>query len=552
MKTSRTTRQYSRLHNSHPWLRSWLTQSHSSGRHISSARPLVCEPLERRYALDGMGWMDGADDVWEYRQTTVVYPDGSSADVIQVRAWNHVAHHATRPEPKLTSGFSGRYLVYDQYVLGEGEDFGDYTEADDCDHPLAGLGRGEGEASSDLGGRDFGGRDLHRTPLGDSIRGDLSPGSRNGNDPTRSNNIAGSNSQHQLDLAPSAHELLSIAAAQLALTLPASVATASTTHSNSVSSPAATTGPTVALGPTANPTQTTGIDIQLSNFLASMNARSNSSEATSGARQTASVRVNGGELGSFSSRDGATPALVIPKAEIAATASQAVSNARQTTAGHWQMDSHASDNLHEFSSLVGSHTRDRSPGSWHNSGQDNSGQTDGVLRKLQSVIDQLANRRQTDKADAPWNKNNGRPGDGYVESTASRVGGVNDGLLEFAPGAEKLPVVSVPLDQVSQVATHPYDRGQLIAALELNREFELAGQSMPLIRSVIDPAKLLEQANLAADEIHQDDSQIDALPEPTVDGTPAEATLWQRTLLPLGFLAIGGLLIRSRQKYRHP
>ncbi len=83
------------------------------------------------------------------------------------------------------------------------------------------------------------------------------------------------------------------------------------------------------------------------------------------------------------------------------------------------------------------------------------------------------------------------------------------------------------------------------------REFDLAGRQLGTIDQLADPEKMLTettaQALAAVDYWHEHTHSDTQIANDKVDG---KNSVLNRSLLPLSFLAITGLLISSRRRYK--
>ncbi len=176
---------------------------------------------------------------------------------------------------------------------------------------------------------------------------------------------------------------------------------------------------------------------------------------------------------------------------------------------------------------------------------------EGLQDQLRSVIDKIASERATEKLSAE-RKADSSSSDrlhGQFAGIDKRIMPVADGMLELAPATDRLtPIISEAGDAARLVNTLPHHT-QLFASLELNREFELAGPSVDSAQLSMDTALPIERVNLVAEVINDLADQPNGSSEADVDRMVGESSWWQQSLLPLSFLAISGLLIRSRNRY---
>ncbi|MCC6508733.1 MAG: hypothetical protein IT423_06480 [Pirellulaceae bacterium] len=199
-----------------------------------------------------------------------------------------------------------------------------------------------------------------------------------------------------------------------------------------------------------------------------------------------------------------------------------------------------------------------------------------LLSELRAVIDRLAGQRAAQRAQ---NLAIGHDAIGELEATmaldaiarAYRSGSQlpsdkasNTGLVELATPLERfVPSAAVQPDaaQDSSVANH---RRRLMDSIGLFREFDLGGETAGGLDisdelSNTRTADLVETAQHAARRSEravdawfaEPDSALSAADEVASQWLDSGNSVFNRLLLPLSFVAVGGMLFRSRRRYRH-
>ena len=94
-------------------LRRWLGKTMQVSQSPIDSRPLLCERLERRYALHGMGWLSESSERFEYTEVEYGEDADSGNRFAQVRSWQTAYETSVRP--------AARYR--DSYAVGEASAF---------------------------------------------------------------------------------------------------------------------------------------------------------------------------------------------------------------------------------------------------------------------------------------------------------------------------------------------------------------------------------------------------------------------------------------------
>ena len=151
---------------------------------------------------------------------------------------------------------------------------------------------------------------------------------------------------------------------------------------------------------------------------------------------------------------------------------------------------------------IGNSWQNDRPGTTADGSTKSKHDTDGLFSELRAVIEKLANDQAAGKAGPGSSaRTNGSLGSRATEElfSSNRQRMFDDGMLELAATNQPLSTV-VAAGHVAGPLAGEIHRSQLIASLELNREFDLAGQSEQSFKSVIDPATRVHDASLAAEE----------------------------------------------------
>ncbi len=523
-------RQPNRVRNKPSRYRRWFHQAMSHANSQPAPRRLNCEPLERRYALHGVSWFDGADcDVTHV--TTIVTEDGTTYRLAHVRSLGTNGQWA-RPEPKITDSPNASDVQDPSTDIdADGED----DSLASCDRPQPKGLMGEGEP-----------------PTFDPLDG------RGGSRP-------GPTGHAGIELEPShAPPRASSPATQTEASHPA----ANSTSGSSVNATPVDGGKslgTAERGPaknssaqsfaasTSNGLSSIGLP-GLTITLGSVNSLSVGNALGASAGSGASTPVASQTRSSVSASPSASPATTSLGNESITTSQHAANALRSSTASSASHSISASSE-HSATAIRSSHSHATLGDSWVRANSTEASEssalagrdTERLLERLQSVIDSLASDRPVDKADASHERTAHSKRHGFSDQLpiiADEASTHTDGMLELTAVGKLEATVGKEGSAVSKEAAY---RSQLLAALELSREFELAGQAVQSLQKVLDPTARVTAARSTADEVanwgHADSTSATSSP----GGDASQTPLWQRTLWPLGFLAIGGLLIRRRR-----
>ena len=505
-----------------------------SRSHFDSRR-LLCEQLERRYALHGMDWWGESSDRFEVSETPNFDDIDSGSSFAHIRTWE-VANRSFRPEPKLTE-----FKLSERFATGEGSVFEDRSDEKPCDHSFGMKGEGEYSPGSffDQGWRSGpSGSAKAASPndsANDSLKNDgFSKPPANIGEPAQPKPVIGEVARPQLTNSQNTGAGPTSPAKETPQPRPASVQSSTRTLDS---------------------TNVLGFVIRAIDFTSNSRGLGSDTNSTNSAIVARSIPNSSSASAAPSSaaRLETSPTLTSLKPEAATTSSQS------TAVGRANLSSSDSVRLNGMSkdserSLSLSNSWQRSlPGTASDSASTEKSESDGLLSELRSVIEKLANDRAEQKADLDSTRRQGqsldsRQVDEFFNSDRRQYA-FDDGMLELAATTERLSRSTAAVDRSNQVSNDMPHRSQLIASLELNREFDLAGQSMDSLKSVVDPTSRIHSARVAAEDRshgNEEFSSNNAATKPV----EAEASVWQRSILPLSFLAIGSLLVRSRKKYR--
>ena len=529
----------------------WLVSVVMPSRNPIWSRPLLCEPLERRYAMYGMGWFEDSFAGNNIHQSNSYYAYGDAEEAAQVWTFHSSGQTNARPEPKLTDNFGSNSasndLATDDLSTGDSSlDDSTSGNADDdlCEHHSSHLGPGEGESNgSSRPVLDHGSQPSTRPGLGDArpdgIKPDLTPF-----DPNKFE-TAKPEPKIEVPKVSSGPGDSNVVSSNNGLGKPASPPAGGATSTSS-----STIVP--------NSPIRTDVSIGLGSFFALFgNSGSNSLTPTAaGPESTLSSRPSAENSSPATQlRNDATPLMSGLRAD-AATASGSLSTVKDSTAASNATQPTSarlsSDNAIAHSNTQVEHNLNKSTMRADSTSPSESNASHGLLEQLRAVIDNLASERQTDRVNAADHR-----------ATKSIEDNVNSGLadanrqptlaeggfVELESSAEDL-ALNIPTANSAQYINEIHQhRGQLIAALELHREFDLAGQTVEASDIVV-PYGNVDHAQLAAADFGRWSEQITSQDDLAAVEGASSGSLWQQALLPLSFAAAGGLLLHSRKKYR--
>lgn len=497
------------------------------------SRRLLCEQLERRYALHGMDWWGESTERYEYAATVVV--EDTDSGFSQIRTLE-VTNRSARPEPKFLDGFG----------IGDDSDFETVSDESQCNHSHGMNPEGEDGPGS------FFDHGLMRGPIGSAkfpAALDTAKDSLKDDAFSKPQANIGEVFQPKLDLGK--------------FDPPTSIATSNTTTSTLPISAKDTTAP---LHPAAAQNSTRSSEstavlyvplraIDFTNYSRGVNLETNiaSSAGTASTAGVARSIPNSSPTSALASRADSSPALGGLKSEAATIASQVSPGGRtnlSTTDLSWANGIGEDDGR---SASPGNSWQRSLPGTASEYASTSENKAEGLLSELRSVIEKVANDRVAEKAATDANRRHHssldtRNVDEFFGSNR-RHQLFDDGMLELAATTERLSVRVDSAESTNHVLNDSQPRTQLIASLELNREFELAGQSVDSIKSLVDPTARNHDTILAAKDFGNWNDDFRSTADLSVKPVDVESSLWQRSILPLSFLAIGSLLARSRKKY---
>lgn len=545
MKTRHDHRvQNNRSSNARWTLLRWLSGAVTtlSGRY--DARRLLCEQLERRYALHGMGWFDGSFEHNESRDLRNEYDNGAIAG--SVRSYKFESTYSAESESAFAQSFS----------FGEATsnlDTNTSEEAEvDCDHR-----RGQGGMRAEAEGGSINWFRPQGPGASIGLHGPLSSNATKANanfDKPEDKLIDAGNASNAKPAGSNDSKPLQIGLGQVTSSSGGSVG-----FGNKGFDPPTTNGPFNASGGSSGvPASNTAV-AQIADRLGSAATATKSTlviaiDSLTSQNSNQHFNPEGKALlsaDSSANRSTATPLQNTVKAETNSPTAPTTTNLRATSnlvsANVTASDSAEGGWLIHSSTLSSTQRTSRNVDANSTSLSDN--QTDCLLEQLRSVIDKLASDRQTDRQDAD-SRLRGAIGNESIHdfaSAARRHSSTSDGMLELAAATDELIPTAITTYGV-EVQTGNQHRSQLLASLELNREFELAGQTVDTLHSVVDPSTRVDAGQQAALATLQW-VDGDAMASESPDSGVTEGFVWQNALLPLSFLAVGGLLIASRKRF---
>lgn len=514
-------RHHNRVYNSRSVLRRWLAGAIASTRSPLEPRRLGCERLERRYALDGMGWFDESFQASEYQETSHRYGQSESGQNAIVRSLDRPGQMPAATQSRFHQDAldedGAEVQVFDESLLND-------LAEDDCERPR-GM-RGEGEGPGDLPAR------LGQRPgMGLSSR-PLEASSAQPEPKLDSVQPVGNRTRGPLELNEPArpvqdHAIPGTAADASKPTLPSG--SSDIPHFVVVVTNQARTGLIDALG--------TGDNIRL--------PTTTQNEHSSFASGAAVDLSSGGAIKGLNSNQ--TGAAVVSNAALLRTNGDSSSESSKSFSLNTVQigDGSAHDRLAATTNLSTRTVTD-------SSSTVADTESAGLLKQLRSVIEKLASESQADKPETDsgnrLHSSRSSVQSGQFVSAHRKQIIVEDGMLELAAATDKLVSSSLIVGNGTSSNHAAQHRSQLLASLELHREFDLAGQATHAIENVVDPTQPLNYAQDAAKTVAQWSVQRSPSAGDSADQAQSSGSLWQRALLPLSFLAIGGILLKKKNR----
>lgn len=568
-----------RVRNEHSTLRRRLMQALSTARAHNQSRRLLCEQLERRYALHGMGWYDHSTD----HSMIQPYDDAYGGSLGAVTSTMHSPSNHSKAESvarwESTDDYdTDSYGMVDRAATEYSTDELQSLDGE-CDHQQSAGGRSTSglrpEAEGPAGG-------MFHSQLGSgsnpgAVReslGGLRPQTGSGfpqNSVSKPEpkiedsklNLPASGSNAPLGSKPSDLESIIVPVTvpkmttgdSIRIITPAGnesvpggsiVAGASGLHPSVSNSPVSASDfvgsafKTASVGVTSQSAVNSNSTFSSNSNAKSFNASEQSSNTSRGVAPTlSSNKVEPSSVASTTSTVFRSSSVVENANSVRSTSMSAV-DALITRLSTFEIDARSA--AKESASL-------------------SDAQTDSLLNQLRSVIEQIASERPADRSDAVLSFRLNASSQGQSEDFANalrRQSASDDGMLELAASTEKLtPNTSISEESTSDQRSgdhfEEHHRSQLLASLELNREFELAGQTAEAFGTVVDPEINDGSSQRAIEQIAQWTSAGKAAiasggsEMKDAADVPSEGSIWQRSLAPLSFLAIGALLIRVRK-----